>query len=129
MRNIEALVVLGQPTPTHAEVQPSLAQVIDRGHVLREVKRVGQRQDLYGDTDAYPLGPGGDGRGDDEGRGQNGAALLEVDLGQPHGVEAERLRRRHLGECLVEGLGLVHPRRALELGEEPDLHAIPGSAA
>src|SRR6266542_2172899 len=69
MRDIEALVVLGQPAPAHAEVQPSLAQVIDGGHVLRQVKRVGQREDLKGDADSHPSGAGGDGRGDDEGRG------------------------------------------------------------
>ena len=44
-------------------------------------------------------------------------------------VETELLRCRHLGERLVEGLGLVHPGRTLELREEPDLHAIPESEA
>ena len=61
--------------------------------------------------------------------GQEDALRKVVPLQKSFGVETELLRCRHLGERLVEGLGLVHPGRTLELREEPDLHAIPASEA
>ena len=41
-----------------------------------------ERQDLDGEADLDALGTSGDRRADDEGRGQNRALLLEVQLGQ-----------------------------------------------
>jgi hypothetical protein len=47
-----------------------------------------------------------------------------VQLGEPHGVVAEILGRRHLGQRVGEGLGLVGPGTPFELGEEADLHDV-----
>ena len=83
-----------------------------------------ERQDLDGEADLDALGPSGDRRADDQGRGQNRALLLEVQLGQPHRVVAEVLGDRHLGQRVVESLRLVDSPAPLELGEEPDLHCF-----
>jgi hypothetical protein len=56
-----------------------------------------QRQQNHRSTDAKPLGPRGDGGGDDQGRGQEAVAVLMV-LAEEARVEAA-------------GLGQLTPRR------------------
>src|SRR5437660_4969755 len=82
-----------------------------------------QRQHLDRDADLDPSGPAGDGGGHGERRGEHRAVLLEVELREPDGVEAEGLRREHLGHRLLERRGLARPRRTVELREQAELHA------
>ena len=42
-RDVEARVLAGQPAPPHAEVEPSLAHVIERRHVLGQAQGMAQR--------------------------------------------------------------------------------------
>jgi hypothetical protein len=113
--------VTGQAAPADAEVEPAAGEVIDGGHVLGEPQGMAQRQHLDRDADLDAPGAGGHGARHHQRRGQDGAALLEVELAEPHRVEAELLRRPHLGHGLLEGGRLAHAVRALELGEQPEL--------
>ena len=67
VRDVEAAIVAGKPAPPDAEFEPSLAEMVDRRHVLGETQRMAQREDLDRDPDFDPLRPGRDGAGDDEG--------------------------------------------------------------
>jgi len=84
---------------------------------------VTQRQDLDGDPDLDALRARRQGGGDDEGRRQHRPILLEMDLGEPHGVEAEVLGHLHLRQRLVERRRLGHARRAVELREQTKFHS------
>ena len=66
VRDVEAVVVGGEPAAAHAEVEPPAAQLIDRGDVLGEVQRVAERQHLDGDPDLHPPRARGDGGRHDE---------------------------------------------------------------
>src|SRR5882672_2716451 len=83
-------------------------------------------EDLDGDADLDAPGTGGQRRRDHQRRRKYRSILLEMDFGEPDGVEAHVLRRLHLAERLVEGRRLAHPRRARELREQAEFHlALP----
>src|SRR5262249_18285273 len=103
--------------------EPALGELIDGGGVLGEPEGMAERQDLHGDAELHASRGRGERRGDRQRRGEHGAVLLEVQLAEPDGVEAVLLGRLHLRDRFVEGGGVRLPRRALELGEEPELHA------
>jgi hypothetical protein len=117
--------VTGQAAPSDAELETASRQVIDRGHVFREPERMAEREHLHGDADLDPARARGEGRRHHQRRREHRAVLLEMDLGQPHGIEAEVLGRLHLGERFVERRRLRHPGRTLEFREEPRLHGDP----
>src|SRR5262245_55198670 len=122
--DVEPGVVPGEAASPHAEIDAALADVIERRDVLGQAQGMDEGQHLDCEPDLHVLGPPGDRRPHDEGRGQDRALLLEVQLGQPHGVVAEVLGDGHLRQRVVEGLCLVDARTPLELGEEPDLHGV-----
>src|SRR5262245_26492365 len=98
--------------------------MVDGRDVLGETQGMTERQDLNGDTDLDPMSAGGECRSYHERRGQHGAVLLKVNLGQPLSVEPEVLGSLHMREGLVESDGLVHARWRFELREQTELHAF-----
>src|SRR6266851_1299008 len=69
VRDVEARVVAGQPASSDAELEPSLAEVVERRDVLRKMERMRERQHLHRDADLHATRARGDGRGNDERRG------------------------------------------------------------
>ena len=85
-----------------------------------------QRKDLDGDANFDAPGARRQRGGDHQGRGKYRSILLEMDFGEPDGVEAQILGRLHLAERFVERRGVAHPRRARELREQAEFHpALP----
>jgi alkanesulfonate monooxygenase SsuD/methylene tetrahydromethanopterin reductase-like flavin-dependent oxidoreductase (luciferase family) len=68
----------GQPAAAHAEIEPTLGELIDRRRVLGQPERVAQRQHLYGGADLHPPRGHRERRGDRERCRQHRAILLEV---------------------------------------------------
>src|SRR5262245_35902213 len=122
--DIEPLVVTREPAAADAELKPPLREMVDGRDVLGETQGMTERQNLNRDADLDPARAGGERRSDHERRGQHRAVFLEVNLGEPHGVEPELLGSLHLRQGLVEGDGLVHARRRFELREQTELHAL-----
>jgi len=81
-----------------------------------------EREHLHRDPELHTLRAPGQGGSDGQRGREHRAVLLKVDLGEPDGIEAERLRLGHLRHGVVEGERLAHPRRARELGEQAELH-------
>src|SRR5262249_25542264 len=73
-----------------------------------EPQRMAQRQHLHGNADVDPFGARRNGRGGQQGRGQDRPLREEMQLGKPDDVEAPALGgvdlRKGLRECLVLGL-------------------------
>jgi len=65
---------------------------------------------------------GGERRGDHQGRCKYRSIFLEVDLGEPDGVEAHGLCRPHLAERFVEGHRVADARRTRKLREQAEFH-------
>ncbi len=81
-----------------------------------------ERQHLDGGADLHALGALGDGGGQDQRRGQHRALGREVQLGQPHGVEAPALGRVDLRERVGEGLRGGFAGQRLKLVEHAEFH-------
>src|SRR5262245_33855810 len=122
--DIDPLVVTREPAAADAALKPPLREMVDGRDVLGETQGMTERQDLNGDADLDPARAGGERGSDHERRGQHRAVFLEVNLGEPHGVESKLLGSLHLRQGLVEGDGLVHARRRFELREQTELHAL-----
>ena len=90
----------------HAELKPPLAELVHGGRFLSDAERMEQRQHLHGHPHPQPLGAGGNGRGDDDGRGQHGAAGIEMHLAQPDRIQAQRLGQVNFGHCRLERIGV-----------------------
>ena len=118
---VESVVRVRERATPHAELDPTLTDVVQRGDVLGDVDRMGQGQEHHRQANADALGPGGDGAGDRDRRGQN-ADRGKMVLRQPHRVNAQGLRGIHQREALGKGLTVRHPRTGGELDEDPGLH-------
>jgi putative nucleotidyltransferase with HDIG domain len=86
-----------------------------------------ERQHLDGGADLHALGALGDGGGQDQRRGQHRALGREVQLGQPHSVEAQLLGGVDLGERIGKGRRLAGARQALKLVEHAEFHRTSSS--
>jgi len=113
---------MGKARAADAEDQPALADLVDGGDLLGQPQRMAERQHLHGRADLHPFGALGDGRGQDQRRGQHRALGREMQLGQPHGVEPPALRRIDLLEGLLKGLRRARAGRALKLVEHAEFH-------
>jgi hypothetical protein len=122
VRDVETLIVPGKSAPAHAELEPPLGEMVDRRDVLGQAQRVAQREHLDRDADLDAPGARRQRRCDHQRRRKYRSILLEMDLGEPDGVEAHVLRRLHLAQRIVEGRRLAHPRRARELREQAEFH-------
>ena len=107
-----------------AEDQATTADMVDRGSLLGQSQRVTQRQDLHGGADLDALRTGGDGAGDGQRRRQDRAVRVQVQLGQPDGVQPPCFGGIHELEAVVEGLRLAATARALELVEDAEFHPL-----
>ncbi len=129
VRHVVAIVVLGQSAPPDSELEPALADMVHCGGFLGDPQGVGQQQHLHGQPDSYSAGPGGDGAGDYQWRGQYRPLRAEVVLCQPHRVHAHLLCPVNLVEGLFEGLRLAHALANVDVGEHAEIHIpllVPG---
>ena len=99
----EGVVMLGEGAPSDAEVEPSLADVVQSGDFLGDADGVAQRQQQHAQPDADALGASGDGRGHHDGGGQD-AEGDEVVFGKPDGLGSEALGLFGHLETVLEGL-------------------------
>jgi len=83
---------------------------------------VAQWQDLHGNADLDAIGAGGDGTGDAERRRQQRTLRVEMELGQPHHIEAPALGRIDLSKGFPEGFPLASPRQGRKLVEHAEFH-------
>src|SRR5437867_3801286 len=107
--------------PADAEFEAALADVIHRGHLFGDPQRMIEGQHL--DRRAHPeaSGAGGDGAGHLERRRDHRPRRIEVDLSQPHAVDAPRLGAIGRLEDVPEGGRLVGALAHL-LDEDPEMH-------
>ena len=120
---LEGLVVLQGAAAADADVEAPAAHHVEHGELLGQVDRMVQGQQ------AHPHAQAQGGRAGREVAGQHGrrraeAVVVEVMLGEPDGVVAERLGGEHLLEGGVVD-GLLAPRLvALHEKEQPELHRV-----
>src|SRR3989442_555271 len=108
----------------HAEGEPSVAQMIERGDLAGDAERVVQRKKLNRRPHAQALGPRDDPARPQQGRRPNGTRGIGEHLRQPHDVEPPRLRRVDELEQLDERLSLTAPTSYL-LREDSEVHGVP----
>src|SRR5216683_2241545 len=108
----------------NAEVEPSVAQMIERGDLAGDAERVVQRKKLNRRPHAQALGPRDDPARHQQGRRQYGTRGIDEHLRQPHDVEPPRLRRVDELEQLAERLTLTAPTSYL-LREDSEVHGVP----
>src|SRR5882724_1630815 len=103
------------------ELEPALADVIQRRDLLGDAQRVVERE--HGDGRSHPEapGPGRDRAGDLEGRRDHRAVRREVDLAEPDAVEAPVLGALSQLEGVPERRDLVRSVAHL-LDEDPEMH-------
>src|SRR5262252_6765118 len=126
--NAEDVVGSCGAAASNAELEAPLAQVIDGGRLLRDAQRMIEGQDVHRGAHVDALGAGGDGGGDRDGRGDDGAVRIEVDLTEPDAVEPQGLRGVHRLEALAKCVGLAEPRPGF-LHEDPEVHGGGTSSA
>ena len=71
-----------------AEDQPPVADLIDGRRLLGQAQRMAQRQHLHGEPDLHPLRARRDGARDAQRRREHRTRGVEVQLAQPHRIEA-----------------------------------------
>ena len=120
--HIVALIVSGQPASPHPKIKAALTDVVHRGGFFGDAQGIRQRQHLHGQSDTDPLGPGRDGAGNHERRGQYGAFGAKMVLRQPDGVDAELFGFFDLSEGLIERLCLRHVLAYVEVSKHPEVH-------
>ena len=89
--------------------------------MLGEVHRVVQGEQAHAHAQAQRARAGGDVRGE-HGRSRAEAVVVEVMLGDPHGVIAERLGGEHLCQRRVVDLALAPRVVPLHQEEEAEVH-------
>src|ERR1700730_14315320 len=107
--NAEDIVGARGSAAPDPELEAALAQMIDGGGFLRDAQRVVEGQDIHRRADVEALGAAGDGGGHGDRRGDDGAGRVEVDLPEPHAVEAESLGRVRGLEGLAKRVSLTQP--------------------
>ena len=130
VRHAIGLVGAREAAATDAEDQPAVADLIDRRDLLGEAQRMAQRQHLDRGADLHPLGAGGDRAGQGQRRRQHRTLRRDMDLGQPHRVEAPALGRVDLLERGRERLLVADPGRPLKFVKHAELetHRLPPSS-
>jgi len=107
--------------PADPHVEPALRDDVHQGHLLGEPDRIVEGQDRGGETDPDPGRPRGH-RAGERGRVHREAVVDEVVLGEPHLVEAQILRPRHLVELARDDIGVALARRSLQEEVGPEAH-------
>src|SRR5262249_34197577 len=126
--NAEDVVGSCGAAASNAELEAPLAQVIDGGRFFRDAQRMIERQDVHRGAHVDALGTGGDGGGDREGRGDDGAGRIEVDLTERETIQPQGIRGVHRLEALAKCVGLAEPRPGF-LHENPEVHGGGKSSA
>ncbi len=116
------LVGVREARAADAEDQAAVGELVDGRGLLGDPQRMAERQHLHCRADLHALGALGDGGGEDHRRGKHRALGREVQLGEPHGVEAEPLGRIDLREAIGEGRRLAGARQALKFVEHAEFH-------
>ena len=118
---VEALVDVGEGTPAHAQLNPPVADVVQRRHFLGNADGMAQRQAVHRRADPHRVGLGGNGGGDHYGRRQH-PLHVEVVLSQPAGGNAQVLCFLHQSERLGECVVVVAVNGARKLKEQSKFH-------
>src|SRR5882762_2768264 len=121
VRNSEHLVGARRPAATDPELEPTVADLIHGRNLFGDAQGMVQRKDLNRRAHPQAPGPGGDGAGDEERRGDHRARRIEVDLPEPYTVDSPRVGRVHQLERFLKGRGLAEPVAHL-LDEDPEVH-------
>jgi hypothetical protein len=87
IRHTERIVGAGGSAPADPEIEPSVAQVIERGDLTGDAQRMVERQELHRRAHAQAPGLGRDRAGHQERRREHGARRVDEHLGQPQHVE------------------------------------------
>ena len=77
----------------------------------------------HGESDAYPLRPGGDRRTEDQ-RVGIGHRAVEVVLGEPHGIHADLFRQLYLAQRAVDDPMVILPVIAYGENEAAEAHCV-----
>ena len=113
---------MGEARAPDAEDEAPPADLVDGGDLLGHAQGMAERQHLDGRADLHAAGALGDGRGQDQRRGQHRALGREMQLGEPHGIEPPALGRIDLGEGLRKSLRRPHAGRPLKLVKHAEFH-------
>src|SRR5215831_159727 len=121
VRHAESAVGARAAAAADAEVEASLAQLIQGGDLAGHAQGVVQGQEL--DSRAHPeaLGAGHGPARDEERGGQHRASRIDHHLSEPHDIEAPGLGGRDELRDLLEGLGRVDAAANL-LDEDSEVH-------
>ena len=106
------------------ELEATLADVIDGRDLFGDAQGMVQGEDLDGGADVEPAGASRDRAGHLQRGGDHRASRGEVDLPEPHAVDAPRLGPVGHLEDVPEGRGLAGPLTHL-LDEQPEVHGVP----
>src|SRR5438105_4211360 len=124
VRDAEAVVRARAAAAADAEVEAALAQLIDRGDFFGDTEGMRERQHDHGHADPNPVGSGGHEGREIHRRGLHRAPRVEVDLTEPHAVEAPRFAGLRQLQRLGERGGLAGAPAPL-LHEDADVHEYP----
>ena len=127
VRDPQHVVGARGPAAPDPELEAPLAELVHRRRLFGDAQGVAERKDLHGDAHAHAPGPGGD-----EARQRQRSRLhrpgpVEVDLAEPHAVEAPGLGRAHQLDRFPECRRLAGSRAPL-FEEDPDVHLVPVSS-
>ena len=124
IRDAERVVRARRATAADAEIESSVAEVIERGDLTGDAQRMVERQQLHGRAHAQAPGLGRDGGGHQERRREHRARRVDQHLGQPQNIQAPRFA---LFRELVDLLEPVLLAAALAqlLGKYPEIHGVP----
>src|SRR5436309_16118409 len=123
VRDTERVVRARAAAAADPEVEPSLAQMIERRDLAGDAERMVQRQQLHGRPHAQAARAGHDPARHEQGRRQDRTGGVDQHLGQPHDVEPPLLSRVGELEQLLEPLALRAAAPYL-LREDSEVHAL-----
>ena len=128
VRQVVALIGTGEPASANPQIEPTLADVVQRRNLLSHADGVSQRQNQYAGANSNALGALCDGGCEnhgsrDDGRHPSCACWRgEVTLSEPNAVESQIFSHMSHLERFVEGLPLVQVWRIVALHRKPYMH-------
>ena len=113
---VKSVVVVWKRAPADAEVDPALADVVQRGNFFGHPHRVAEGQQQHAKSYSGALGAGRHRRGYRDGRRQH-AERRKVVLRQPDGVHPHAFRLVHQLEAAGKGFLVRRPFRCRKFDE------------